>query len=259
MNANQSAYYESSKVLMAYLSGYLCDNVSISEQDIYGGESQLNADSENPLLQAIINGDFTKLMPKHSQELEHAAQKLIRIHSAGSCGLMIHQKENDENSEAEIFIPPKDMRYLELAVQFLQNNFPGYDSEYAQTAISEVYSIINTAENKQAIEKLATKVMESESLSLKRFYIEDTLMAARIKIKKERKNLGFELEVKEGENDASLRKNIPNIDESTESKTKDSDSKRNDLIVDFLKNINSNLSEKEMETCIQFLNNLYKV
>jgi hypothetical protein len=248
-----NAYHESARVVFAYLNGYSCDLMELPGKNS-GSGSKLNAGSDVTFVQAVLSGNPLSLPAENLQHAIEVARKLMALYCAGTCAKIYFQNNLKIPDELEIDISGQDLAMIEKIQSFLKKAIVDHPDDYPSKTIVAVFRKLKDPEVWKAIELLAAKVLEHEDNTLKRFYIEDTLMMAGIRIQKAATRSGFNLGVHEDDSP----KPAPQQAKSTVA-FKQSDLSPLDIMVkDFLKNIKSNWQEEELDSAITYLHGVYK-
>ena len=247
-----SAYHEGARVVFAYLSGYTCDSMELPGYGS-GTGSKLNAGNDLAIVNAVLAGNPLSISP---QDLNHGievARNLMTIYSAGTCAEIFLQNNADIPDELEMEIQGQDSRIIEKIQAFLKKAIVDHPDDYPIQTIVSVFSKLKDPAVWKAVELLSSKISQEENKTLKRFYIEDTLMQAGIRAKKTIAKSGFSLGVHE---DKSVK---PSVKESKTSTVDLMNMTPLDVMLrDFLKKIKSDWKEGELNSATAHLHDLYK-
>lgn len=193
-NEQLSAYHESARVVITYINGYAADLVELPANA--AGGTKLNAGHDLPLVQGIFSGKANAFAPSEMHLAIQAARKLMAIYCAGSCARIYLENNLSVPQELELSVEGQDMVMLQKIQTFLNNNQVEDADDFATEAIVSVFKQLQQPDVWKAITLLANKLMKADA-SLNRFYIEDTLMMAGIKVAKPSSKAGYKIGVHE--------------------------------------------------------------
>lgn len=187
-NIELGAFYESAKVFVAYTLGYTCETMKLSESDYTQGSSKIISPNDLDFIQAIFSGKPQAIVLEQTDKAIEVAQKLLKIHTAGSCALALLKLKEKNEAQSEIELLGKDARYVGVLQLFLKQYDTNYKENYVDGLIGMQYNTLKQESVWKSIEFLAQRILKSEDHQLTRFYIEDTLMASGFKIVKQASN-----------------------------------------------------------------------
>ncbi|MFN7847938.1 MAG: hypothetical protein ACK5P4_12060 [Bacteroidota bacterium] len=239
-----SAYHESAKVTMAYLSGYFCEKIELSSVDSGGGSSRLNAGEDTPIIQTILGAQYKVLHDAVLPNFISVAYKLLRIYCAGSCAVAFFESEGQINQGNNVEIGGKDARNIEMIAQFLSKFDPNFNNDTIGRFIAQLFTDFKNPTVWKPIEMLSKQLMKAEGAPFNQFQIEDALMMGGLRRQRSNTNA---INLKE-EQQAS--EPLANLFEDTESKLDKS-------LQEFLKLLKSNITEDEIKVSINYLKSLF--
>lgn len=247
-----SAYHEGGRVVFTYLNGYSCDSMEIPGSDS-GAGTKLNAGNDLTIIQAVIKGDPLSLPSDKREYGIEVAKKLMNIYCAGTCAEIFVQNNYTIPDELEMEIPGQDLNVIEKTQTFLKKAIVDHSDNYPAQTIGAVFKKFKEPEIWKAIELLAAKISLQENKSLTRFYIEDTLMMAGIKVQKQTTKSGFSLGLHED-------KSVKPAPQETKSPAFDfmNLTPLDVMLRDFLKKIKKDWKDGEVEAATAYLRDLYK-
>lgn len=247
-----SAYHEGARVVFAYLNGYSCDSIELPESGS-GAISKLNAGNDLAIVQAVLAENPLSVPAEKREYGIEVAKKLMSIYCAGTCAEIFYQNNASIPDELEMEIPGQDLVIIEKVQSFLRKAIVDHPDDFPTQTIISVFKKLKDTEVWKAIELLAAKVSKEESKSLKRFYIEDTLMQAGIKIQKPTAKSGFSVGLHE---DKSVK---PSVKESaTPAFDIMSLTPLDVMLRDFLKKIKKDWKDGEIDGAVAYLKDVYK-
>jgi len=246
-----SAYHEAGRVVFAYLNDFSCDSLELPEAGSAAG-SMLNAGNDLAFVQAVLSGNPSSHFPENIERGIATARKMMTIYCAGTCAEIFFQNNASIPDELEIEIPGNDLRIIEKIQTYLEKAIVDHRDDYPSQVIVSVLKKLQDHDIWRAIELLAAKVSQQENKSLTRFYIEDTLLLAGIKVQKANTGSGFNLGLHED-------KSVKPLKESSMSASDIMNLTPLDVMLrDFLKKIKKDWNEGELESATAHLHDLYK-
>lgn len=247
-----TAYHESARVVFAYLSGYTCDSIELPEQGA-NTKTKLNAGSDVPIVQAVLSGKAMSMSPAQLPHGIEVAKKLMSIYCAGTCAEIFFENGAKIPAELEMNISGQDLVTIEKIQTFLKKSSADHADDFPSQTIISVFRKLKDTEVWKAIELLAAKVSEQENKALTRFYIEDTLLMAGMRIQKPAARSGYSVGLHEDDDEK------PAAPEPKASAFEPLDSTPLDIMVtDFLKKIKSNWQQEELKAAINYLHGVYR-
>jgi hypothetical protein len=246
-----AAYHESARIVFAYLNGYKCDLMEVPAKGS-NSSSRLNAGNDARYVQAILSGNVVSLSTEDLPNAIVVARKLMVVYCAGTCAKIFLQNDLKVPGELEVDIDGQDLVMLEKIQGFLKKSIRQHPDDFPSAIIVSIFKKLKEPAVWKAVELLVSKVL-NEGGSLKRFYIEDTLMMAGIEIQRAAAQSGFGVGVhEENEGEHALK-------EQNVSSFKELNSTPLDVMVtDFLRKIKSNWQEEELTAATQYLHSVYK-
>lgn len=237
-----SAYYEAGKVVVAYLCGYICEEMELNNR------SKFIPGSDGPMVQAILTGKGNGIPDTEKQHSIGVAQKLMTVASAGVCAMAFYKNGGHPPAELDIEIPGNDLMQIEVAQAHLLQLVGGHSAEYPSEVIASVCSKLSSPEVWRATDMLAQRAIAGQPLT--RFYIEDTLMVAGIKLKATTSTIG-QVGVKEHESTTEKPA-------SRQQSTFEHISPLDVMLKDFLTRIKSDWQPGELDAAVTYLNEVYR-
>ena len=241
------AWHESGRVVFAYLNGYTCDGIELSEDGAGSGKSKLNAGEETPLVQALISGKTAGIRADDPEKAIAVARKLLKIYCAGSCSRIYFEQAGKIDAETEIDIPGQDLRYIELMEQFLVAHDPDYKDGFVNRLMTGIFNDLGKEEIRKPIEVLARQLLKSEDKPFSRFHVEDAFRLAGFKPPRQQEARRFSFQVEED--------HLPKAPEPVYSVN---EARLDNALKDFLLMIKSDWSQEEVDVSIQYLKSLFK-
>jgi len=247
-----AAWHEAGRVVFAYLTGYTCDSMELPGSGS-GGGSKLNSGNDLGVVKGVLSGDPMSLSPENMGHGIEVARKLMTIYCAGSCAESFFENNASVPEELDMEIPASDIKYIEKIQTFLQKSILDHPEDYPMQTMVSVFKKLKDPDVWKAVQLLAAKVSESETKTLSRFYIEDTLMLAGIRARRAPVSEGFSVGVRE--------------DETVSPATQEPKGSTFDLgnltpldimLRDFLKRIKNDWKEGELDAAMKYLHNVYK-
>lgn len=247
-----SAFHEVGRVVFAYLNGYTCDGIELSETDAGRGGAKLNAGDDLALVQAILSGTPLSTSPDNKEKSIEVAKKLMTIYCAGSCVSAFFQNEKNIPTELDLEIPSHDLRNIELIQKFLSKALPEHSDNYPTQIMTVIFKGLKDADLITSIGMLSTALLRTENKSLNGFGIEDTLMASGLPIPKRTKRSPYNVDLQED-------KTIPIKSDSDNNITfnADSNSPIDILLHDFLQRVRTNWKEEELNAAISYVKDIF--
>lgn len=254
------AYHESGRILFAYLSGYSCNSMQLSDVDSGHGVSILNGGVESDIIKALLEGNSAELQANKQKAVEIAI-KLLVIYCAGATTQAYYANEQRISSQLEITFSHQDLLCIEKLQKFLLENNPKHPEDYPNQVIGRVLKTIDQNEMKTVIKSLVEAALAKYDARGKmlRYDIEEALIAGGMKISKVRQGSGFELNLAESPNDSVAvsiaDKGIP---------TEVASSKQPELsnldytLQNFLSGLNPKLDHEAIYKATQQLKNLFR-
>ena len=247
-----SAYHEAGRVVIAYLSGYVCDSMELPGSGS-GGGSKLNSGNDLATVQAVLSGNPLSLSSGNMDHGNEVARKLMATYCAGTCAETFLQNNGNIPEELDMEIPGQDLKYIEKIQTYLKKSNIDHPDDYPAQMMVSVFKKLKDPNVWKAIELLAAKISATESKTLTRFYVEDTLMLAGIRARQAPTSQGFSLGVRE---DESVKPKTPEAKASIFDML---DMTPLDIMVrDFLKKIKKDWGEGELEASTKYLHDIYK-
>ncbi len=211
--------------------------------------SKLNAGNDGSFVQAVLSNNAASLSPTDLPYCIEVAKKLMTIYCAGTCAEIYFENNLRIPDELEMDISGQDLTIMEKIQSFLKNAAENHPDDFPSQTIVSVFKKLKDPATWKAIEMLGEKVSLQEQL--KRFFIEDTLMMAGIKIQKVATRSGFSLGVHEDEEIKPAMQETATFQQADISPL--------DIVVkDFLKKIKTNWTEVELTDATNYLHNVYK-
>jgi hypothetical protein len=245
-----TAYHQSARVVFTYLNGYSCDLMELPGKGS-NTNSKLNARNDLPFVQAVLAGNPLSLTPQNLQHAIEVAKKLITIYCAGTCAKIFFQNDLKIPAELELDISGQDLSMIEKVQTFLKKAIVDHSDDYPSETMVTVFKKLKDPEVWKAIELLASKLLHEGTL--KRFYIEDTLMMAGITIQKATTKSGFGLGLHE---DDDVKPEPPQTQATAFEST--SQTPLDIMVKDFLRKIRNDWKEEELNAAMAHLHDVYK-
>jgi len=242
----KSAFYESGKAVFAYMNGFKCKSMEISDDDSARGKTTLYSDQYGEMATKIFNGDSASLTEEGIKKALLLCNKLLAIHASGTCSAIFFQNDKTIPSEPEIEIPGNEIRYIDMILNFMKKADSSFNPDIFNDILISVFHQISNSSVHNSIERLATLASKSPSNELSQFQIEDTLIASGMNIPREKK--AFSVSVSEDQSPS--KKETAGADKSM-------DALLDSVLSRFLKSLNGNLSSEEVEQSILFLKDLF--
>lgn len=239
------AYHESGRVVFAYLSGFYCESIELSDADFGRGKSVLNGGADMPVIQQIMSGNHQAASENKAKAIE-TAKKLMEIYVAGSCTRAYLEQLENPGQEVELDVPASDDKQIITLQNFLAAISPGFDPAYTSKCISQTFQKLKDPEIWKAIQSLTNAAAKSPERSLTRFQIEDALMAGGMKVKRPSAS-GFNV----GVGDASRKSSGEGYIEPK--KTEGPLSNTDILLSDFFRTIRTDWSEEEAQAAVKYV------
>ena len=175
-----AAFHESGHIVMAYLKGYRCNYVELSEEDPGNGVSMMDYGADLELADAIINSKvsariFNELPKKDRARGCGTAQTLVEIFLAGSCAETIHQHKRIYKRKVEIDFSLSDIQGVDRTDYFLTLLSIESPENYIQDLVVQTFQFLLKDEIWQAVDELSNRVLASSELKLRRREIESVL------------------------------------------------------------------------------------
>ncbi len=189
------AYHESGRVVFAYMAGYACDKMQLSDADSGQGESKLDAGDDLPLVQAVLGRGSSPVTAENMTKAIAAAKKLMNIYCAGTCAETFFRNNGSLPDQLDMDIPGQDIQNIELIQSFLKSSVSGHPDDFPSQTMIEILKKLQDRDTWKAVTKLAEAAIAAYDKPLNRFYIEDALMAAGFKIQKRAVRQGFSIGV----------------------------------------------------------------
>jgi len=243
----QSAYYECGKAVFAYINGFKCKSLEISEEDPARGKTVLFSAQEGEMATKIFNGDSASLTEEGKKKALLLSNRLLAIHAAGTCSSIFFKNGKAIPSEPEIEIPGNEIRYIDMILNFMKKADSSFHADVFNDILISVFHQISNESVNSTIERLANTVLNSPDGTINQFQIEDTLIACGMNIPREKST--FSVSVSE--------------DQTTQKKADQTQDTSMDALLDsvlsrFIKSLNSSLSNEETEQSIVFLKDVFK-
>ncbi len=247
-----SAYHEAGRIVIAYLCGYTCDSMELAGAGS-GGGSKLNSGNDLATVQAVLSANPMALPAENREHGIEVARKLMTIYCAGTCAETFLENNGNMPEELDMDIPAQDLKYIEKIQNFLAKSIVDQPDDYpAQTMVS-VFKKLKDPDVWKAIQMLAAKVLETDSKTLTRFYIEDTLMVAGIRAHRPVTAPAYSIGVHESENAK------PAVHEAITSTLDLMNLTPLDVMLrDFLKKIKKDWQPGELDASMKYLHDVYK-
>ncbi|MDB5247187.1 MAG: hypothetical protein JWQ40_1581 [Segetibacter sp.] len=246
-----TAYHESARVVFAYLNGYACDLMEVPAKGS-NSNTKLNAGSDITVVQAVLGGNPLSLPTGGLQQGIEVAKKLLTVYCAGTCAKIFYQNDLQIPAELEIDISGQDLTMIEKIQTFLKKAIVDHPDDFPSQIMISVFRKLKDPDVWKAIELLASKVLKEDG-TLKRYYIEDTLMVAGMSIRKPSSKPASGIGLHE---DDSVKTSIPDTKATPfEAPTT---TPLDIMVKDFLKKIKSDWKEEELNAAIAYLHNVYK-
>jgi hypothetical protein len=179
----QNAYHESGHILMAYLSGFKCENVTLLQDG--SGNAFTRFDYGNPklnlLIAAIVNFNedsemYNSLSPNLKSETKLAALKMGGTLLGGSVAEHLFKSGSDFKGELEMEISGPDLtRVLSIYSLLLSLNLQTHNPNYIAKELEKIALFFQQENIWNSIEALSKKILSSPTKSLSQEQIEKSL------------------------------------------------------------------------------------
>ena len=253
----QGAYHEAGRVVFTYLCGYVCDAMEIPGVAGSSG-SKLNSGNDLAAVQAVFSGNPLSMPAASLGHGIDVAKKLMTIYCAGTCTETFFKNNAEIPEELDMDIPAQDMKYIEKIQVFLKKSSVDHPDDFPEHTIITVFHKLKDPTTWKAIELLAAKMLEAENNSVKRFYIEDTLMVAGIRPQKSAATASapaFAVGVRE---DESPRQAAPAPEKKPTTFDLSNFTPLDIMLRDFLKRVKSDWQGGELDAAVKYLNDIFK-
>ena len=262
-----SAYHEAGRVVFTYLCGYLCDAMEIPGVAGSSG-SKLNSGNDLAAVQAVFSGNPIAMPAANLGHGIEVAKKLMTIYCAGTCTETFFNNNAEIPEELDMDIPAQDMKYIEKIQGFLKKASVDHPDDFPEHTIVTVFHKLKDPTTWKAIEMLAAKMLQAEDNSVKRFYIEDTLMVAGIRPQRSASAVSapaFAVGVREDETPRSATSAAaasvaaaPVAEKKTTTFDLSNFTPLDIMLRDFLKRIKSDWQGGELDAAVKYLNDIFK-
>lgn len=240
------AYHESGRVVFAYLSGFFCDGIELSDTDYGRGKSTLNGGSDTPLIQQILSGNHASVTAENRNRAIEVAHHLMDIYCAGSCTRAHLEQIENPGAELEMDVPAADDKQISAIQHFLTAVNTGHDPDFPSKCMNGIFQKLKDPEVWKAVQSLSKAAIQTER-PLTRFEIEDALMAGGMKIKRAA-SPGFNV----GLGDASRKS--PGAGYIEEPKKAEGPISNTDILLsDFFRNIRTDWDEEQAQAAVKYV------
>ncbi len=251
-NLQLIAYHESGRVVFTYLSGYSCDAMELPGVGSNTG-SKLNAGNDLANVQMVMSVNTSSVTAENVKATIEVAGKLMRIYCAGTCAEAFFQNNGSMPNELAMDMSGQDVVFIEKIQAFLKKVDVNHSEEFPAQSMVSVFKKLQEADIWNAIELLAANILQQESNILTRFQIEDTLMQAGIKVKRQTASQGFVVGIQEDKSKKPAAQ-----DERSNAFELPEISPLDILVKDFLKKFKSDWKEDELNGAVAYLHGVYK-
>lgn len=176
----QGAYHESGHIIMAYLVGFISEQVTLLQDDPGSGFTRFNYGQDNFLITSILNAQndgafFNSLPPQTKARSPQAAFKISNTLLGGPVTEALHKFGVDFQGNLEIDMRGPDLISVTNIDYFLSHIDQQHRTDFIQHSLSQVINIIRTDQFWSAVKHLVETIMNSPNKSLTQIQIEDSL------------------------------------------------------------------------------------
>jgi len=177
----QGAYHESGHIVMAYLAGFVSEEVTLLQEDPGSGFTRFNYGQNNVLIASMLNaqndGSFFNSLPQQTKARSpQVAFKICNTLLGGPVTEALHKFGVDFQGNLEIDMRGPDLISVTNIDYFLSQINQQHRTDYIQHSLGQVINIIRTDQFWNAIKHLADTIMNSPTKSLTQNQIEDSLI-----------------------------------------------------------------------------------
>lgn len=221
---NLAAAYESGKVLMAHITGFPLEHISLNKEFNLPGNSQIEpSEGLEKLFQAINSSK-----PSSDESLIKTGQNYILVLISGACSKAVLL--TDAEKEFEIEIAGKDFSVIKLISEFLSKNFDFNEDQFINDSLRMVVSKFSESNTKALLSDIYEEILENPFIDTS-----DNIIAILNK---------YGLQVSKPQKKAKVSMNISE-DRSSKS-PEDIAIKSKGQLISYLRKVNPDLSELEL-------------
>jgi hypothetical protein len=178
----QNAYHESGHILMAYLSGFKCENVTLLQDG--SGNAFTKFDYGNPnlnlLIAAIVNFNedsemYNSLSPNLKSQTQLASLKMGGTLLGGSVAEHLFKSGSDFKGELEMEISGPDLTRVLSIDSLLSSLNLTHNPNYIATELEKIALFFQQENVWNSIEALSKEILSSPTKSLSQKQIEKSL------------------------------------------------------------------------------------
>ena len=165
-----AAFHEAGHVVMAYFTGYSCDEMMIEKNG--NGMTKMNYGEDHLLITALLNPysfpPFLKSLPEEQLiNVPVIAKRTCSILISGSLSESIFKTKSKNNGQLQVDLTGPDLTKAEQIASIAEFDL---DQEMQQ-----LYHVLSANESWTAIKRIAHSVINNSSNELSRIEIEETL------------------------------------------------------------------------------------
>jgi hypothetical protein len=180
----QNAYHESGHIILAYLSGFKCENVTLLQDGSGNAFTKFNYGdiNLNMLIAAIVNFNedpqiYNSLPSNLKSQTQLAAKKMGGTLLAGSVAEHLFKSGSDHVGELEMEISGPDLtRVLSIDNLLRLLNPQTHNPDYIAKELESIALMFQQENVWNSIDSLAKKILSSSSKSLSQTQIEKSLI-----------------------------------------------------------------------------------
>ena len=178
----QNAYHESGHILMAYLSGFKCENVTLLQDG--SGNAFTKFDYGNPnlnlLIAAIVNFNedsemYNSLSPNLKSQTQLASLKMGGTLLGGSVAEHLFKSGSDFKGELEMEISGPDLTRVLSIDSLLSSLNLAHNPNYIAKELEKIALFFQQENAWNSIEALSKEILSSPTKSLSQKQIEKSL------------------------------------------------------------------------------------